>query len=98
PVAPAAFPCTALFRSYLHSTIATRRQRVRVPAIPMHLDGLLADRPLTCGLQPMLGAVHLRVLTIIGFPSATTPGILDDLNRLARSEEHTSELQSRETI
>ncbi|MDU6828552.1 MAG: conjugal transfer protein TrbE, partial [Bradyrhizobium sp.] len=69
--------------SYLHSTISTQRQRVRVPEIPMHLDGLLADRPLTCGLQPMLGAVHLRVLTIIGFPSATTPGILDDLNRLA---------------
>ncbi|MGJ5180219.1 conjugal transfer protein TrbE [Bradyrhizobium oligotrophicum] len=69
--------------SYLHSTISTQRQRVRVPEIPMHLDGLLADQPLTCGLEPMLGSVHLRVLTIIGFPSATTPGILDDLNRLA---------------
>ncbi|MGY4310754.1 type IV secretory pathway VirB4 component [Bradyrhizobium sp. JR3.5] len=31
----------------------------------------------------MLGAVHLRVLTVVGFPTATTPGILDDLNRLA---------------
>ncbi|WP_066664191.1 MULTISPECIES: conjugal transfer protein TrbE [unclassified Sphingomonas] len=30
-----------------------------------------------------LGAAHLRVLTINGFPTATTPGILDDLNRLA---------------
>ncbi|WP_035655157.1 conjugal transfer protein TrbE [Bradyrhizobium sp. STM 3809] len=69
--------------SYLHSTISTQRQRVRVPEIPMHLDGLLADQPLTCGLEPMLGSVHLRVLTIIGFPSATTPGILDDLNGLA---------------
>ncbi|MGJ4932398.1 conjugal transfer protein TrbE [Bradyrhizobium sp. HKCCYLS2038] len=69
--------------SYLHSTISTQRQRVRVPEIPMHLDGLLADQPLTCGLEPMLGSVHLRILTIIGFPSATTPGILDDLNRLA---------------
>jgi type IV secretory pathway VirB4 component len=26
---------------------------------------------------------HLRVLTVVGFPTATTPGILDDLNRLA---------------
>ena len=31
----------------------------------------------------MLGSAHLRVLTIVGFPTATTPGILDDLNRLA---------------
>jgi type IV secretion system protein VirD4 len=31
----------------------------------------------------MLGSAHLRVLTVVGFPTATTPGILDDLNRLA---------------
>jgi type IV secretion system protein VirB4 len=69
--------------SYLHSTISTTRHRVRVPEIPMYLDALLADQPLTCGLAPMLGAAHLRVLTIVGFPSVTTPGILDELNRLA---------------
>jgi type IV secretion/conjugal transfer VirB4 family ATPase len=69
--------------SYLHSAISATRHRVRVPEVPMYLDALLADQPLTCGLEPMLGTAHLRVLTIIGFPSATTPGILDELNRLA---------------
>jgi type IV secretion system protein VirB4 len=69
--------------TYLHSTISTRRHRVRVPEIPMYLDALLADRPLTGGLEPMLGEAHLRVLTVVGFPTATTPGILDELNRLA---------------
>lgn len=69
--------------TYLHSSISTKVQRVRVPEVPMHLDALLADQPLTAGLEPMLGDAHLRVLTITGFPSATTPGILDDLNRLA---------------
>jgi type IV secretion system protein TrbE len=69
--------------TYLHSTVSTRRQRVRVPEIPMYLDALLADQPLTGGLEPMLGNAHLRVLTVVGFPSFTTPGILDDLNRLA---------------
>src|SRR5262249_13965577 len=49
----------------------------------MYLAALLADPPLTGGLEPMLGSAHLRVLTVIGFPTATTPGILDDLNRLA---------------
>ena len=69
--------------TYLHSTVSTKRHRVRVPEIPMYLDALLADQPLTGGLEPMLGSAHLRVLTVVGFPTATTPGILDDLNRLA---------------
>lgn len=69
--------------TYLHATISTKRHRVRVPETPIYLDALLADEPLTGGLEPRLGAAHLRVLTINGFPTATTPGILDDLNRLA---------------
>nr|WP_312826896.1 conjugal transfer protein TrbE [Brucella anthropi] len=69
--------------TYLHSCISTKRDRVRVPEVPMHLDALLADQPLTGGLEPRLGSTHLRVLTVVGFPTATTPGILDELNRLA---------------
>ncbi len=69
--------------TYLHSTVSTRRQHVRVPETPMYLDALLADQPLTGGLEPRLGDQHLRILTIVGFPSTTTPGLLDDLNRLA---------------
>ena len=69
--------------TYMHSTISTRRQRVRVPATPMHLDALLADEPLTGGLEPRLGDHHLRTLTITGFPTITFPGLLDELNRLA---------------
>jgi type IV secretion/conjugal transfer VirB4 family ATPase len=69
--------------TYLHATVSTRRQRVRVPETPMYLDAILADQPLTGGLEPMLGRAHLRVLTVVGFPTATTPGILDELNGLA---------------
>ena len=69
--------------TYLHSTVSTKRHRVRVPETPMYLDALLADQPLTGGLEPRLGTAHLRVLSIVGFPTATTPGILDELNRLA---------------
>ena len=69
--------------TYLHSTVSTRRQSVRVPETPMYLDALLADQSLSGGLEPRLGESHLRILTIIGFPSETTPGLLDDLNRLA---------------
>ncbi len=69
--------------TYLHSTISTKRQRVRVPETPMHLDSLLADVALTGGLEPRLGDQHLRTLTVIGFPMTTFPGLLDEMNRLA---------------
>jgi type IV secretion system protein VirB4 len=69
--------------TYLHACVSTQRHRVRVPETPMYLDALLADQPLAGGLEPRLGDQHLRVLTITGFPTATTPGLLDELNRLA---------------
>ena len=69
--------------TYLHSCISTRQQRVRVPETPMHLDAFLPDEDLIAGLEPRLGGANLRTLTIMGFPSQTWPGLLDDLNRLA---------------
>ncbi|QKS00364.1 conjugal transfer protein TrbE [Sphingomonas sp. CL5.1] len=67
--------------TYLHSCVSTRRQKVRVPETPIYLDALLADEGLSGGLEPKLGDHHLRTLTITGFPSATFPGLLDELNR-----------------
>jgi type IV secretion system protein TrbE len=69
--------------TYLHSCISTRRHRVRVPEVPMYLDAILVDEALTGGLKPRLGKAYLRTLTVMGFPSATHPGVLDELNRLA---------------
>ena len=69
--------------TYLHSCVSTRRQRVRLPETPIYLDAILVDEDLTGGLEPRLGRAHLRTLTIMGFPSQTWPGLLDDLNRLA---------------
>jgi len=69
--------------TYLHSCISTGQQRVRVPEVPMYLDAILVDQDLTGGLEPRLGSAHLRTLTVMGFPSQTWPGLLDDLNRLA---------------
>jgi len=69
--------------SVLHGAVSTVRQRVAVPETPIYLDSLLATQPLAGGLEPRLGRDHLRVLTLVGFPPATTPGLLDDLNRLA---------------
>src|SRR3546814_8009975 len=53
-----------------------------MPAVPMHLDAWLADTPLAGGVAPKLGDAHLRAISVRGFPDATWPGLLDELNRL----------------
>ncbi len=68
--------------SFLHGAISTARQRVSAPETPMQLDALLATEPLGGGLEPRLGRAHLRILTLTGFPASTTPGLLEELNRL----------------
>ncbi|AYV48523.1 conjugal transfer protein TrbE [Caulobacter flavus] len=76
--------------TFLHGAVSTRRQGLAVPDTPMHLDALLASESLDGGLEPRLGGAHLRVLTLVGFPSRTTPGLLDELNRLAIAYRWTS--------
>ena len=71
--------------AYLHGTISNRRHPIAVPPIPAHLDAILCDTPLLGGIEPKLGDQHLRVLTVLGFPNATTPGLLDALNDLGFS-------------
>jgi type IV secretion system protein TrbE len=68
--------------TYLHDTISNKRHPVAVPPIPTHLDAVLCDLPFLGGVEPKLGDQHLRVLTVLGFPNATTPGLLDALNDL----------------
>src|SRR3546814_1730789 len=66
--------------TFLHGTISDRRHPVAAPHTPMYLDGILADTSLVGGLEPKLGELHVRTLTVLGFPSLSRPGILDALN------------------
>jgi type IV secretion system protein VirB4 len=66
--------------TFLHRTVSDRVHPVGAPETPMYLDALLADTPLVGGLEPRLGRLHVRTLTILGFPSLSRPGILDALN------------------
>jgi type IV secretion/conjugal transfer VirB4 family ATPase len=68
--------------TYLHACVSTKRHPVSVPDIPTYLDAFLSDEPLTGGLSPAIGRSHLRTVTVLGFPTVTFPGVLDDLNRL----------------
>jgi len=68
--------------TYLHAAISDRAHPVGVPETPVYLDALLANTPLVGGLEPKLGSLHLRTLTIRGFPNLSHPGLLDALNHL----------------
>jgi type IV secretion system protein VirB4 len=68
--------------TYLHGTVSTKRHLVLPPDIHTYLDVILADTPLSGGLEPMLGDQHLRTVTVLGFPNTTRPGLLDALNHL----------------
>jgi type IV secretion system protein TrbE len=68
--------------AFLHGAISARPHPVAVPETPMYLDAVLAGTELTGGLEPMLGDLHLRTLTVLGFPGLTRPAMLDALNHL----------------
>jgi type IV secretion system protein VirB4 len=68
--------------TYLHTCVSPKTHAVKAPEVPMFLDSLLTDTPLTGGFAPRLGDYHVQVLSIAGFPGSSTPGILDILNRL----------------
>ena len=60
--------------TYLHGTVSTSRTRSPCPRCRPISMRVLCDTPLTGGLEPKLGALHLRTLTVLGFPNVTTPG------------------------
>jgi type IV secretion system protein VirB4 len=72
--------------TYLHSCVSAKRHKVKMPEIPMYLDALLADMPLTGGFEPFLGdpkkPTFIKAISIMGFPGTSIPGILNNLNKL----------------
>ena len=68
--------------TYLHDCVSDRHYPVAVPDIPFGLDAILGDAHLVGGLQPKLGAQHLRVIGVNAFVGQTIPGLLDALNGL----------------
>ena len=73
---------SAALLTYLHTCITGLRHEVRVPAIPMYLDAVLATQDLVGGFRPKIGDRHLRVIALMGFPMDSVPEILGFLNRL----------------
>lgn len=68
--------------TYLHSAVSPKRQSVKMPDIPADLDAVIGGADLVGGLVPRLGGQSVHIISLLGFPSETTPGILDELNKL----------------
>lgn len=72
--------------TYLHSTISEKDNFINAPmklaGIPIFLDSILPDTHLVGGFEPRLGKKHLKVISIMAFPTSSVPGTFDSLNRL----------------
>ena len=68
--------------TYLHSCVSPKKHPIATPDVCEFLNDILVDTPLHGGLHPKLGDYHLGIISVKGFPPQSTPGILDELNRL----------------
>lgn len=84
-VADAEFLDSEQTLSFLHGAISDRPHRIALPSTPFHLDDLLSDSAFLGGAAPMLGANHLRTISVRAYVSETEPGLLDGLDRLGVS-------------
>lgn len=53
------------------------------PPVYCFLDTVVASEDFLGGFEPKVGENHIRVISLTGLPSETTPGMLDMLNRLS---------------
>lgn len=68
--------------TYLHSCISTKNHKVKAPKVPVFLDFLLTDEPVTGGFNPKIGDHHLGVVSVKGYPEGTQPNIFASISNL----------------
>jgi type IV secretion system protein VirB4 len=68
--------------TYLHSCVGLAWHPVRAPSVPMYLDAVLCSQDVELGLSGRIGAHHLGVVSIKGYPQWTYPGMTRALEAL----------------
>ena len=68
--------------THLHECLTGLGHPVAAPAHGAYLNATLSSQDLTGGFAPTIGAHHVRVVALQGYPATATPGLLDVLNRL----------------
>ena len=67
---------------YLDFCVSGAVRPVRLPRIPMYLDALIGAYPFYGGIAPRVGDMHIKVVSIDGFPHDSYPGVLHALDEL----------------
>jgi type IV secretion system protein VirB4 len=67
---------------YLRRCITGDDYPFALPDIPAYLNDTLAEQDFRGGIEPQIGRRHIRVLALEGFPKASFPGILGELDSL----------------
>lgn len=68
---------------YLHFCVSGENHPMVRPTASMYLDTLIGNVEFYGGIRPRVGAKHLRVIALDGFPQESYPGILAALDGLA---------------
>jgi type IV secretion system protein TrbE len=68
---------------YVHRCVTMLDHPVTLPEVPAYLSDVLGSQDLVGGIAPKIGAKHLRVVAIDGFPRLSFPGVLGALDNLA---------------
>ncbi|MBL8209781.1 MAG: conjugal transfer protein TrbE [Bryobacterales bacterium] len=67
---------------YLRRCLTGQDHPFVLPDIPAYLNDTLAEQDFRGGIEPQIGDKHIRVLALEGFPKASFPGILGELDSL----------------
>jgi len=70
------------FLSHLQRCVTGADHPVRLPSHPVFLDALIGGQELWGGILPKLGKNYIQCVSIDGFPSESSPGMLSALSEL----------------
>jgi type IV secretion system protein TrbE len=68
---------------YLRRCLTGDDYTFALPEIPAYLNEILASEDFSGGVEPRIGSKHIRVIALDGFPRASFPGILSEIDSLA---------------
>ena len=67
---------------YLRRCITGDDHPFALPEIPVYLSEIVAASDFSGGIEPKIGAKHIRVIALDGFPKISSPGILGEIDSL----------------
>jgi type IV secretion system protein VirB4 len=67
---------------YLRRCVTGEDHPFALPEVPVYLNEILAASDFSGGIEPKIGAKHIRVIALDGFPKTSSPGILGEIDSL----------------